>query len=719
MYQFNRRKSFYVFICFFLFSVAATHAGADRIAILEKGTTQQGPILSLYDPFDQFAHHSGPGIPDDPIRFENIVDLAGCGINGSGGDALVVLGLNSYGYNTLFVLEKSPDTVPPVFQVTAGTNYLGRNIKFMTAGNFDADADKEIAVVSISSLGRYSLMIYDLPSTIVYALPRASATDPYIGTDIIALSSADMNGDGIDELIIVRNNSDGGFAVEVYDPPKRYLGDIGAPLAGFAGIGKNIIFKGVTAGEFDGDPEPELGLIQKRPDNSFLLEIFDMPRTVGEDAGEPLASAPIIAGDIIALAALNALADDQPANEPPEAVIEASTHQGVAPLGISLTGDQSRDPDGSIVAYQWNFGDGSSAEGSSVEYTFRKAGNYRITLTVTDDQGAQDTGEITVAVLPPEDGNASPQAVIQATPPVGNAPLLVLFSGYQSRDPDGYIRRYDWKLDDRLLTSYRSFYYVFQNPGTYQVTLTVTDDEGAQNTAATTIEVLGAEPSNEPPEAVIDAWPNRGTAPLEVSFDASRSWDREGFVQSFRWELGDGTTAAGQRIQHVYNEPGYYRVVLTVTDNGGAKNSSQLIIEVADDQGSDADLLEEEKEVVVRINQERQKYGLQILTVADELVAAARRHSADMAANNLFSHTGSDGSSPYTRIIEAGYRFRYAGENIAAGYATAQQVVSAWMNSPGHRANILNAGFCEVGIGYIYESGSFYRNYWTLTLACR
>ena len=719
MYQFNRRKSLYVFICLLLFSVAATHAGADRIAILEKGMTQQGPILSLYDPFDQFARHLGPSIPDEPIRFENIVDLAGCGINGSGGDALVVLGLNGYGYNTLFVLGKSPDTIPPVFQVTAGTNYLGRNIKFMTAGNFDADADKEIAVVSSSYYGRYSLMIHDLPSTIVYALPRASATDPYIGTEITALSSADIYGDGIDELIIVRKSSDGGFTVEVYDPPKGYLGDIGAPLAGFAVTGKNIILKGITAGEFDGDPEPELVLIQKQPDNSYLLEIFDMPRSVGEDAGEPLASSPISTGDIIALTAMNADADDQPANEPPEAFIEASTHQGVAPLGISLTGDQSLDPDGSIVAYQWNFGDGSSAEGSIVKHTFQAAGSYRVSLTVTDDQGAQDTDEITIAVLLPEDQNASPQAVIQASPLVGRAPLLVLFNGYQSRDSDGYIRRYDWKLDDRLLTSYRSFYYYFQNPGTYRVTLTVTDDEGAQNTAATTIEVLDAEPSNEPPQAVIDAWPNRGTAPLEVFLDASRSWDRDGFVQSFRWEFGDGTTATGRRIQHVYNEPGYYRVVLTVTDNEGAENASQLNIEVSDDQGSNADLLEEEKEGIVRINQERQKYGLPILTVADELVAAARRHSADMAANNLFSHTGSDGSSPYTRIIEAGYRFRYAGENIAAGYSTAQQVVNAWMNSPGHRANILNAGFCEVGIGYIYESGSFYRNYWTLTLACR
>ncbi|MFF8732369.1 CAP domain-containing protein [Streptomyces sp. NPDC015171] len=108
------------------------------------------------------------------------------------------------------------------------------------------------------------------------------------------------------------------------------------------------------------------------------------------------------------------------------------------------------------------------------------------------------------------------------------------------------------------------------------------------------------------------------------------------------------------------------------------------------------------------VNDERSKAGCQPLTLNGKLSQAAQAHSADMASHRNMSHTGSDGSSPGDRITGAGYAWSSYGENVAYGYTTADQVMAGWMSSPGHRANILNCGFKEIGIG-LAQPGS----YWT------
>ncbi|MFF8999777.1 CAP domain-containing protein [Streptomyces achromogenes] len=108
------------------------------------------------------------------------------------------------------------------------------------------------------------------------------------------------------------------------------------------------------------------------------------------------------------------------------------------------------------------------------------------------------------------------------------------------------------------------------------------------------------------------------------------------------------------------------------------------------------------------VNAERNKVGCQPLTLDPALTKAAQDHSADMAAHQNMSHTGSDGSDPGLRITRAGYTWSSYGENVAYGYTTAEQVMAGWMASPGHRANILNCGFQEIGVG-LAQPGS----YWT------
>lgn len=120
-----------------------------------------------------------------------------------------------------------------------------------------------------------------------------------------------------------------------------------------------------------------------------------------------------------------------------------------------------------------------------------------------------------------------------------------------------------------------------------------------------------------------------------------------------------------------------------------------------------------ETEVVSLTNQERNIENLHSLSIDSNLTASARQHSIDMADNDFMDHIGSDGSDPFERMIDAGYGFSTAAENVAAGYSTPELVVEGWMNSPGHRENILNPDFCDIGVGYAYNSSSTYSHYWT------
>ncbi|MGB3756304.1 MAG: CAP domain-containing protein [Rivularia sp. (in: cyanobacteria)] len=115
--------------------------------------------------------------------------------------------------------------------------------------------------------------------------------------------------------------------------------------------------------------------------------------------------------------------------------------------------------------------------------------------------------------------------------------------------------------------------------------------------------------------------------------------------------------------------------------------------------------------VVNLVNQERRKAGLSLLRIHSRLNNSAQAHSNDMARNNFMSHTGSDGSSMGVRMKRYGYNYRRAGENVAAGQSSPEDVMRSWMKSPGHRKNILNGNFRDIGVGY--ARGGRYGTYWT------
>lgn len=125
-------------------------------------------------------------------------------------------------------------------------------------------------------------------------------------------------------------------------------------------------------------------------------------------------------------------------------------------------------------------------------------------------------------------------------------------------------------------------------------------------------------------------------------------------------------------------------------------------------QSQSQQLSQFEREVVELTNQERANNGLSPLQIDEELSIVAREKSRDMSVSNYFDHNSPTYGSPFDMMRSYGINYRAAGENIAKGQRTPQEVVNAWMNSPGHRANILNGNFTHIGVGFV-EQG----NHWT------
>lgn len=115
-----------------------------------------------------------------------------------------------------------------------------------------------------------------------------------------------------------------------------------------------------------------------------------------------------------------------------------------------------------------------------------------------------------------------------------------------------------------------------------------------------------------------------------------------------------------------------------------------------------------EEEVVRLVNVERAKQGLSPLSIDWELARVAKYKSQDMHDRNYFSHTSPTYGSPFDMIKNFGISYKAAGENIAKGQKSAAQVVQAWMNSQGHRANIMSTSYTHIGVGYVADG-----HYWT------
>jgi PKD repeat protein len=159
-----------------------------------------------------------------------------------------------------------------------------------------------------------------------------------------------------------------------------------------------------------------------------------------------------------------------------------------------------------------------------------------------------------------------------------SAGQLVNFSGEGSYDPDGIITNYGWYLGDGSAGTGITIDNTYTTPGTYTVTLSVTDDKGTVGTDTAVITVLEVA-VNQPP--VADAGPNQLVRTGEqVNFSAEMSSDNDGYILSYAWDFGDGSTGTGIKTSHIYDNPGSYTVALNVTDDKGAVDTDITAVKV-------------------------------------------------------------------------------------------------------------------------------------------
>ncbi len=284
--------------------------------------------------------------------------------------------------------------------------------------------------------------------------------------------------------------------------------------------------------------------------------------------------------------------------QPPTADFLFEPEEPLAGMPISFDGNYSFDFDGIIVSHAWDF-DGDGIIDSTdliVQYTFQQPGTFDVALTVVDDTGNEDTIIYPVTVL----GEARIDSSASFQPPVADFSYMpaqpqtgetVLFNGTASSDFDGVIMTHAWDFDsDGEVDAAESIAsYVFTTPGTYNVSLTVTDDGGHFDTVTYPIVVVGEpqEPVSPPATTQIPiasflispAEPEPGEV---ITFNGTSSLDLDGLIESFAWDFdGDGIIDSTAPIaEYAFAATGLYNVTLIVKDDDGNSHSATEAIEV-------------------------------------------------------------------------------------------------------------------------------------------
>jgi PKD repeat protein len=241
---------------------------------------------------------------------------------------------------------------------------------------------------------------------------------------------------------------------------------------------------------------------------------------------------------------------------------------------VTLDASNSTDDTG-IISYLWDFADAAVGVGMVVSHSWANDGNFVVTLNVTDTDGNSSFGVITIHVK-----DRAPNAAILASPTTAQTLVLIAFDASSSSDPDGTLLYYRWDFGDGAVLYGRAVQHTYTRAGNYTAMLTVTDNDGVDGSATTQVAI-----TNRAPKAVT---PANFSVPTfdERIFDASASFDQDGLVQTYTWDFGDATTAAGRSVKHAFATIGIYTVRLTVRDDFGATGTSTMTVTVTNNAPS-------------------------------------------------------------------------------------------------------------------------------------
>ena len=195
--------------------------------------------------------------------------------------------------------------------------------------------------------------------------------------------------------------------------------------------------------------------------------------------------------------------------------------------------------------------------------------------------------------------------------------------------------------------------------------------------------------------------------PTAAFADANQEFECENAIKKYLWSninvLEIFKEWHEQNINNVQKPIEKPEVDFGVNENDGTENENQ-------NQDSTQNIGIYESQILQRVNEERRKVGLEALTYNAKLANVAAIKAADMRDNNYFSHTSPTYGSPFDMMKKFGIKYSSAGENIAKGQKTADAVMDAWMNSSGHRANILSSNYEQLGVGYKTDKNG--NTYW-------
>ncbi len=271
----------------------------------------------------------------------------------------------------------------------------------------------------------------------------------------------------------------------------------------------------------------------------------------------------------------------------PTAVIDVPTEDGNYYVGrqYSFDAKNSTSPNGTITQYSWDFGDGSpKASTRTATHIYKVAGNYQVTLVVTDETGKEGETTNNINVETPE---AAPIAEIKTVPAPstdedfisGAVPFEVSFDGRKSADADNNIIDYNWDFDGdgAVDASGETVTYSYNQSGTYNTTLTVVDAENNESTAILVVRV-----GDQPLTARVTAEPVEGVAPLTVTFDASSSSYPSGEIVSYEWDFGDGSPKRidVSQVTYKYTKIGTFTAEVTAIASDSTRSTAEISVNV-------------------------------------------------------------------------------------------------------------------------------------------